>query len=279
MQTIIKSKSERQNIALLVLILFGFLTFGFNLQMPFSSQAPEGDWGEPWYNDCEEVSMVMVDSFYNNRILTPVIAKQEILKMIDLKENAYGFSLDENADKIVDIINNLLNWSARAVENPTIDQIKNEIDDGHPVILPADGRMLDNRYYTSTEYHVFVISGYDDDKKMFIVQDGGTRHGHDYQYSYSIVMNAMHDYNSTDVSLGRRVAIFTNPGKKEPEKTVEPKVSISPSPTPIISDPLDEKIKKNDTPVAPEKNIEDRGIINAIKNYWNRLFEWIKNIF
>lgn len=253
--------------------------------MEFSSQAPEGNWNEPWYNDCEEVSIVMVDSYYVGRKLTPAVAKNEILRMFEIKEKAFGPSLEEDSDQNVSFINNYLNsnWEARIAENPAIEEIKAEIDKRHPVIMPVDGRMLDNRYYTTTHYHVFVISGYDDDKGVFITQDGGTYRGHDYEYSYDIIMDAMHDYNPTDMSLGRRVAIFTSlkTEKKDAEKTNEPKIeeSLTPAPTAIASDtPDSEKIKNDNSPIAPEKNI-DAGILETIKNYFIRFIDWVKKIF
>lgn len=278
MQIIKKPNLRRQTIRFAALILFGFFALGFSLEMSFSSQAPEGNWSEPWYNDCEEVSIVMVDSYYNKRILTSAVAKREILRIIGLKEDAYGFSLDENADKIVDIINNFLNWRARVVAAPTIEQIKNEIDNGRPVIMLTDGRKLNNRYYTTSEYHVFVISGYDDAKKMFIVQDAGTYRGHDYQYSYAVIMNAMHDYDPVDLEKGRRVVIFTSP---EVKKAQEPEVKITPSPTvvPTVAPVKTEEVKK-DTPVTPSpKRIEEGGILKTIGGWWNNFVEWVKSIF
>lgn len=289
MQISIKLKSSRQNIALFVFILFGFLVSGFSLKMPFSSQAPEGNWNEPWYNDCEEVSIAMVDSFYNNRILTPVIAKQEILKIFEIKEKVFGPSLEEDSDQNVNFINNYLNsnWKARIAENPTIEEMKTEIDNGHPIILPVDGRVLDNRYFTTTHYHVFVISGYDDDKGVFVAQEPGTYRGHDYQYSYEIIEEAMHDYNSTDNSLGRRVAIFTSPKAKETEsgirddnevkKNDELKVSASPSPSPFVTSSIPDDEDK--LQAALEKKADNDSCLETIKNYWARLVEWIKKIF
>jgi uncharacterized protein YvpB len=290
MQIIKKPNLRRRTIGFMALVLFGFFVLGFNLDMSFSSQAPEGNWSEPWYNDCEEVSIVMVDSFYNNRILTSAVAKREILRIIDLKENAYGFSLDENADKIVDIVNNFLNWNARIAEAPTIEQIKNEIDNGHPVIMPTDGRKLNNRYYTTNEYHVFVISGYDDAQKMFIVQDAGTYRGHDYQYSYAVIENAMHDYDPAALEKGRRVAIFTSP---EVKKIDEPVIKTSPVPivtpnitpavTPVatlsITPAMTGEIKNDILPAVPQGSAENGGILKTIGDWWSRFVEWIKSIF
>lgn len=288
-----KSKTRKQAVGFVVFVLFGFFASGMTLKMEFSSQAPEGNWSEPWYNDCEEVSIAMVDSFYNNKILTSAIAKKEILRILDIKEKAFGPSLEESAEKIIDLVNNFLNsnWKARIAENPTIEQIKEQINNNNPVILPVDGRKLNNRYYTTTHYHVFVISGYDDDKKMFIVQDPGTYRGKNYQYSYAIIENAMHDYNSDNLSKGRRAAIFTrseikkidsiDAGDGKVKKADEPKVKTSI----ILSDiGSDDSVKSNESeinvlPIVSEKSAEDGGFVKRIWGYWANLIERIKKTY
>lgn len=271
-------------------VLFGFLASGMSLKMSFTSQAPEGNWSEPWYNDCEEASIVIVDSFYNNRTLTNAIAKKEILRIFAIKEKAYGPSLSENAEKIVNLINNFLNWKAWIVENPTIEQIKDEINNNHPVILPVDGRKLNNRYFRTSHYHVFVISGYDDNKQVFITQEPGTYHGKDYQYSYAIIEKAMHDYNSVDLNKGRRVAIFTSleikktdssdEGKSELKKIDEPEVKTRPVPTDINSNNNSngKETKNIYPPAVSKKNDEGSGLVKTMGDYWAYLIEWIKNI-
>lgn len=278
MQINTKLKFNRQVVGLLSLVIFVFLASGFSLNISFTSQAPEGDWSEPWYNDCEEVSIVMVDSFYNKKTLTPSVAKNEILRIIGIKEKEFGPSLEEDADEMVSLINNYLNsnWKAQIAENPTIEQMKKEIDNGHPIIMPVDGRKLNNRYYTTTHYHVFAISGYDDGKKMFIAQDPGTYRGHDYQYSYAVIENAMHDYDFVDQSKGRRVAIFTSSKEEDNlEKTNESKIEINPTPSAVIDNdiPASGEIKKDDLPAEP------KNLLEKIKNYWTGFMKWLKRIF
>ncbi len=281
MQVKSKLKTKRQKFAIMVFILFAFLASGFNLKMEFTSQAPEGNWGEPWYNDCEEVSIAMVDSFYNNRILTPVIAKKEILRIIVIKEKAFGPSLEENSDQNASLINNYLNsnWKARVIENPTIEQIKEQINKSQPVILPVDGRKLDNRYFTTIHYHVFVISGYDDDKKMFITQEPGTYRGHDYKYSYAVIENAMRDYNSVDLSKGRRVAIFTGLKIEKIKNSVNEKKDAG------KIDKIENKtnieigeVKKDNLSINLENIAEDKGFVKTMENYRNYIIDRIAKI-
>jgi len=183
------------------------------LPVPFTSQAPFSDWHEPWQNACEEATIVMVDSFYKQKTLEPEGARQALLDIFRIKNNTFGWSLDEDADTIAELINAYLPWEASVAVSPTVEQIKQEIDAGRPVIIPAYGKALYNPHFKNGGpiYHTVVISGYDDAARMFITQEPGTRHGLDFRYSYDRIMNAMHDFVPGNTANGRRVAIFTNP--------------------------------------------------------------------
>ena len=184
-----------------------------NIPVPFTSQAPYAYWGQPWQDACEETAIVMIDNFYRGKTLeTKAIAKAEIEKILNIKNKNFGWSLDENAEQIVKIINNFLPWEAKVVLNPSLEQIKKEIDNNRPVILTAHGKYLYNPHFANggPDYHTFVISGYDDETQKFIVQEPGTRYGKNYQYTYNTILNAMHDFlPAYKTKNGRQVAIFT----------------------------------------------------------------------
>ena len=63
---------------------------GINLAVPFSAQAPYGDWSLPYLEACEETSALPVDRFYKNETLTPEMVKQEILKMVVWENKTFG---------------------------------------------------------------------------------------------------------------------------------------------------------------------------------------------
>jgi hypothetical protein len=184
------------------------------IDVPFSAQAPEGNWAEPWQNACEETSVIMIDSFYKGNTLSKEQAKQEILRVFSLKEDKFESSKDESMEKVADLINSTdLIWEAHVVVNPTLQDMKNELANNRPIIAPVYApKLKSNPQYGfgEVDYHVFVISGYDDLWQQFIVKDPGSSRGNNQRYSYEEVMNAVHDFLPSDYDQGRKAVIFTS---------------------------------------------------------------------
>ncbi len=219
---VLKLKIKNLKLASLSIVLAFFLfpKIAFaetTIPVPFTPQAPHANWAQPWQDACEETVIVMVDYYYSNftnRNVPKDLAADSILKIYNLKTNTYGYSLDENANLIVELINNYYPWEAKIVKNPSLVEIKKEIDAGRPVILPVHGKYLFNRYFKDSgpDYHTIVISGYDDNNKEFITQEPGTKRGLDFRYSYDRLLYAMHDYlPGKKTKYGSKVAIFTSP--------------------------------------------------------------------
>ena len=180
----------------------------FSLKVPFTPQAPEADWSQPWQDACEEATVLMLDAYYKNYDLSPLFSKDEILKMVEWeKEKSWEYSIE--AKKIVE----LLEWynkdkKARIIKDPSVEKIKELIYNGTPVLVVAHGKSLSNPYYTEggPEYHTLVISGYTETE--FITQDPGTKRGKNFKYKYEDLMDAIHDWNGGEVTKGEKVIII-----------------------------------------------------------------------
>lgn len=173
------------------------------LDVPFTSQAPFGEWSDQRQQDgCEETSALMAVAWARGEKLNKEKAKEEILAVADYEKNKYGSFVDTNAEDTVErIIKGYFGYEkARAVENITIDQIKSELYKGNLVLAPCNGRRLVNPNYTppGPERHMLVIRGYDPVKKEFITNDGGTRKGENYRYKDDILFKAIVDYPTGD---------------------------------------------------------------------------------
>jgi len=185
------------------------------INVPFTSQAPEGNWAEPWQNACEEASIVMIQNFYENEQLTIDKARQQILDIFKLKKATAPASKDESMERVAEIINSgELIWKARVVNDPSLEAIKTELAANRPIIAPVYAPLLNNPNYVGAgpSYHVIVITGYDDVTSEFITHDPGTEAGKNYRYSYDSLLAALHDYlKNKDYTAGQKRVLFTEP--------------------------------------------------------------------
>ncbi len=192
-----------------------------NISIPFTSQAPYGNWNEPWHNACEETSIAMVDAYYRDvRSFSKAAAKQQILDIFHIKQTYIGKSLDESANTITTLINQFLSWEAVVIDNPTLKQIHDELDAGRPIIIPVMADLLKNPHFRGTfPYHVLVISGYDESTEEFITQEPGTRYGENYRYSYQTLLDANRDFDTVDITRAPKRMIFTSPDIRQNGET------------------------------------------------------------
>lgn len=178
-----------------------------NVDVPFTSQAPEGNWAEPWQNACEETSIYMISSFYNDDPIKRDEAVKKIREIFKVKHENFAASKDESLATMQQLIIDLeLPWSSEIVTNPTVDDLKAELAAGRPIIVPVYAPDLENYNY---KYHVMVLTGYDDVEGVFIVNDPGTRGGEARKFKYDVFMNAIHDLDAKTVSEGSRSVLFT----------------------------------------------------------------------
>jgi hypothetical protein len=188
------------------------------LAVPYISEVPDGRWYGSWKNACEEASIAMVDRYYVGVKKTTIAwQKAYMSNLFVIERKLWKSDANTDVDMTVRLINDNTSFSAYAFEEPTVDDIKKELDAGRPVIAPIDGFKLANKNIpflaSGSGYHMFVIIGYDEPQKAFIVNDNGdVKSGVGIRYAYDRVMSTMRDYsfkrNKTD---GPARAIFTHP--------------------------------------------------------------------
>lgn len=186
----------------------------FNLAVPFTSQAPFANWDEVHEETCEEAVVYMVHAYYEgvrSATLNPETADAELLKLVDLQKTMFGYFEDTTVEETAAFAKRAYGLQARILKNPTIEELKQELVAGRPVIIPAAGRELHNPNFTGAGpvYHMVVLRGYT--PTQFITNDSGTRKGAQYLYDYDIIMNAMHDWNADDISKGAKIALVLEP--------------------------------------------------------------------
>ncbi len=165
-----------------------------NLAVPFTSQAPTGNWEQPWQDACEEASFLMVDYYYQNKSLPESsVVEKTLAEMVDWQITNWGEHKNLPVAEVKKYIETVSDYQVEIIEL-TSAKLKELLATGQPVIIPADGHKLDNPNFTGDgpDYHMLVVKGYVGDK--FITNDPGTRNGADYVYTADKLFSALADW-------------------------------------------------------------------------------------
>ncbi len=168
-------------------------------QVPFTAQAPLGQWSDSRYQDgCEEASLLMAIRWTEGKqTITNQEANQVIADMSQFELTNYGEFRDRSAADTAQLMKDYFNYQAVAVAaHVTVAEMRRELAAGNLIIVPANGRLLGNPHFTppGPERHMVVVHGYDAARRQFITNDPGTRFGRDYRYAEATLFNAIRDY-------------------------------------------------------------------------------------
>lgn len=183
-----------------------------NLDVPFTTQAPYANWDEQHNESCEEAAALIVHYYWQGKKFTREIAEEELQKMVDFENEKYGGYKDTDSEETAQLIKDL--WGYKKVEvkyDITLDDVKEEVAQGRPVILPTAGQELKNPYFRRPGpiYHMVVVRGWTKDK--IITNDPGTKRGENYTYQPNVLFNAIHDWNNGDIYNGKKAMIVVYP--------------------------------------------------------------------
>lgn len=175
------------------------------VSVPYTMQAPFNKW-DPLHEDaCEEASLMMVKHFLSNTpIASPEAADKEITALVKWEEEK-GYDISITLDQLNQVAKDYYGLNNGTVVKVTsIDQIKQELANGHPLILGMAGKLLPNPYFSNggPNYHMLVAKGYD--ATSIITNEPGTFHGDGFVYKNDVFYNAVHDWNSSNILNGQK---------------------------------------------------------------------------
>lgn len=183
----------------------------FKLDVPFEPQSPFAEWDHTHNEACEEEAIIMVHFFLTGQELTPRIANKEILEMVEYQKNNWGGHYDLEAKEIGELAKGFYGYEKVRVEyGISIQDIKKEIYNEIPVILPTAGRNLNNPYYKDPGplYHALVAIGWNEKDREMIVNDSGTKRGENFHFSYKNLLDSVHEWNEGNIDQGKRAMIL-----------------------------------------------------------------------
>ena len=169
-----------------------------SLKVPFTPQAPTGNWDQLHNEACEEASAIMVSAYFSGdtRARIPATEVEERLTILTNWQQArFGYYLDTTVKETAEMIHSVYNIKATVVSDYTEKDIKDALNDNKLVILPVNGRKIGNPYYRQPGpiYHMLVVRGYT--ATQLITNDPGTKNGENYKYSFTTLKNAPADWN------------------------------------------------------------------------------------
>jgi hypothetical protein len=183
------------------------------LQVPFSAQAPTNNWSRN--EDCEETSITMANAFLTNTTQDklPARAAQEAINNLKKWENAnLGYNIDTGADATERMAKGAFGLTIKQISNFTKEDLKKELADGHPILLPINAKLLGSPQYLNDgpTYHMIVIRGFKGD--TFIVNDPGTNNGDGNEYSFAILQKASADWDNATQTIdsNRKIALVVS---------------------------------------------------------------------
>ncbi|MCR4278916.1 MAG: C39 family peptidase [bacterium] len=196
----------------------GALPNSVNLDVPFTSQAPNADWSLPYQEACEEASAIMVDGYYKGMSgkIDPAEADRKIQSLTLYEKSSYGFYEDTTAEETARFIRDYFGYTDVLVRPfSSVEDLKRPLALGYPVMIPSAGQLLGNPNFSGDgpPYHMIVLRGYT--QNVFITNDPGTRRGESYTYSYDTILKSAHDWtgDKNTVQQGARVMIVILPNK------------------------------------------------------------------
>ena len=166
--------------------------------VPFASQSPFAAWDEEENAGCEEASLIMAHHWIQNTpISSPDQAEKELRDIFAYENQNYGNSIDTSSADTAKLFKDYYGGQTTQVAyGITRDDIISEIAKGHLVLIPANGKALNNPHFKQPgpDTHMLVIIGYDNNSQQFITNDPGTKYGQGYAYSYDTLYSAIRDY-------------------------------------------------------------------------------------
>jgi hypothetical protein len=179
------------------------------ISVPFLSQAPFQVWDALHEDACEEASFLMVRHFLDSSKINSLADEDKEIKKMITYEEKNGFGMSITMDELNQIAKDHYKIdSGRVKKDIVINDIKNELINGRPVIVPAAGKVLPNPNFKNggPNYHMLVVIGFDE--QGFITNDPGTRKGQNFRYTFQGLFSAIHDWDPKNILNGQKAYLI-----------------------------------------------------------------------
>lgn len=178
---------------------------------PFYPQAPDGKWVLPRAEACSEANLVLAAYYLKNKSLSKDQFKKDIIELTKIQQKAFGTYIEIPLQDLKALYDTFYVgvWSSRILENPNIDDIKEQLKQGKLIIVPTAGRKLNNPHFfgDGPRFHTVLIRWYDETN--FYTNEVWMMNGENFAYKQDVIMNAIHDLVKWDITQwAKRVLVI-----------------------------------------------------------------------
>jgi hypothetical protein len=106
---------------------------------PYYSQAPDGNWKLPWSMLCSEANLVLAAYAVTGKPLSKEQFKKDMLAMIPVQEKAFGTYFSIPMRDLKSVYDTMYPDAGRSriLENPSIEDMKQQLAKGNLIIAPT----------------------------------------------------------------------------------------------------------------------------------------------
>jgi uncharacterized protein YvpB len=183
------------------------------LNVPYTSQAPLGEWSDSRQQyGCEEASIMMAMMWAWGTSVPPEELKRGIIGMAEYEKVFFGFHEDTSAQDTAQLMQDYFSSAGvargvgeepdakvwvRAAENISTNDIKNELAQGHLVIVPVNTRLLGSALHRyGPVRHTVVVTGYDQQSGEIMIHDPFFSRAQNYRVKETALNSALWNYTS-----------------------------------------------------------------------------------
>ena len=169
------------------------------VKVPYTAQAPTGNWDAAHEEYCEAAAALMVGRYYQNLKyagdrIPPADADQAMGQIVAYERQTWPGVLDLSLDRVAQVTQHFYNLDA-TIGPASLAAVKRALAGGQPVLIPLmthggpGGARIAAPYGSVSVYHVIVITGYDTQKVY--TNDPGFVQGQNWAYTWDVLQSAM----------------------------------------------------------------------------------------
>ncbi len=173
--------------------------------IPFTSQAPYGNWDAPWSDYAEEAVLTMAMAWVRGEAsLSKEKAYETMLAIGTWEGEQWGHSKSTDLAQTLRIFKEYFAHSnAELSTQTTAEAFISTLNTGALLILPVNGQVLANSHYGNPAplNHMVLVYAYDAQNNRFLTHDPGTSHGESTPYEPEKLLNAIQDLDGSKAVL------------------------------------------------------------------------------